>query len=284
MSELPSERQNGWEVWLAPPAVRQQREWMRYRMSLVSIQSALKNRIHAVLHRHGILHEFSDLFGVAGRRFLTERVAEKNVKESAGGESSLPDSARAALKGYLRFLEQLRSQIARITLELRHQVCKTPAASRLRTIPGIGWVLAYTIQAEIGPIERFKSVRHLASYSLLAPLADDTGDEDPGRIPQGRHVGLIGRRTLKWAWIEASRSAVKHPRFKDIFDRRTNGGKRDRNRGYIAVAHELCRVAYVLLRKEVEFSDSPPPRPGSRKTQTSRSGTGQPDLAMAAVE
>ncbi len=57
LSELWSERGRWWEVWLAPPAVRQQREWLRYRMTLVRTQTGLKNRIHAVLHRHGILHE-----------------------------------------------------------------------------------------------------------------------------------------------------------------------------------------------------------------------------------
>ena len=61
LSELWSEgRQNDrwWEVWLAPPEVRDQREWLRYRMSLVRVQTGVKNRIHATLHRHGILHEF----------------------------------------------------------------------------------------------------------------------------------------------------------------------------------------------------------------------------------
>jgi transposase len=279
LSELPSERENWWEVWLAPPVVRQQREWMRYRMTLVSMQTALKNRVHAVLHRHGIMHEFSDIFGAAGRRFLGNLATRPNTTCAGTSPCALPESARVMLKGYLQLLDSLRRQIARITAELRHQVRRTPEAQRLRTIPGIGWILAYTIQAEIGPIHRFRNARRLASYSLLAPMADDSGDEDPGRIPQGRHVGFVGRRTLKWAWIEAARSAVRHQRFKDLFDRRTNGGKRDRNRGYITVAHELCRVAYVLLRKEIDFTDQPPPRPGSQK-RTSRSGTGQLDVAM----
>jgi transposase len=282
LSELPSERHNWWEVWLAPPAVREQREWMRYRMTLVGVQTALKNRLHAVLHRHGVMHQFSDIFGAVGRRFLLALASGQSVPGLAS-EPRLPDSARATLKGYLQLLKQLRDRIAQVTRELRRQVRQSPAAQRLRTIPGIGWVLAYTIQAEIGPIERFKGHRQLASYSLLAPLADDSGDEDPTRTPQGRHVGVIGRRTLKWAWIEAARSAVRHPRFKAVFDRRTNGGKRDRNRGYIAVAHELCRVGYVLLSKEIDFADAPPLRPGSCKRSKSRSGTGQPDVAMVAA-
>lgn len=182
-----------------------------------------------------------------------------------------------------------------MTREVRGQITRTPAGERLRTIPGIDYILAYTILAEVGRIERFRSAKHLGSYSLLAPRAYDSGDDD-GEAPKGRHVGHAGRRTLKWAWIEAAHGAVrKGGRFREIFDRRTNGEKRDRNRGYIAVGHELCRTAYAMWAKEVDYSETPPPRPGRRKRRlglrraknvtfgTSRPGTGQSEHPMVAV-
>jgi transposase len=287
LSELWGQQPRWWEVWLALAEVRSQREWLRYRMTLVRLQTGLKNRIHAILHRHGIVHGESDLFGTAGRRFLNLLVAPN--------DATLPDSARAMLKGYLQLLDQLRRQIANVTRELRGQITRTPAGERLRTLPGIDYILSYTILAEVGRIERFRSAKHLASYSLLAPRAYDSGDDD-GEAPKGRHVGHAGRRTLKWAWIEAAHGAVrKGGRFREIFDRRTNGGKRDRNRGYIAVGHELCRTAYAIWNKEVDYQDTPPPRPGRGKRRrgyrraakvipgTSRPGTGQPEHPMVAV-
>lgn len=287
LSELWSQQPRWWEVWLAPPEVRSQREWLRYRMTLVRLQTGLKNRIHAVLHRHGIVHGESDLFGTAGRRFLSLLIAPN--------DATLPESARAMLKGYLQLLDQLRRQIATVTREIRRQIMRTPAGERLRTMPGIDYILGYTILAEVGRIERFRSAKHLAAYSLLAPRAYDSGDDD-GEAPKGRHVGHAGRRTLKWAWIEAAHGAVrKGGRFREIFDRRTDGGKRDRNRGYIAVGHELCRIGYILWKKEVDYSETPPPRPGRGKRRRglrramnvtpgrSRPGTGQPDRPMVAV-
>ncbi|MCP5119584.1 MAG: IS110 family transposase [bacterium] len=297
LSELWSERQRWWEVWLAPPEVRQQREWLRYRMTLVRTQTALKNRIHAILHRHGILHAQSDLFGRDGRRFLSLLVAAQPGGTDVPTYECLPDSARAMLKGYLQLLDHVRRQIAAVTRQFRKQVEASPAAQRLKSIPGIAWILGYTILAEIGRIERFASAKHLASYSLLAPRANDSGEEDD-EPPKGRHVGLIGRRTLKWAFIEAAHGAVrKGGRFRAIFDRRTNGGKRDKNRGYIAVAHELCRLSYVCWKKQVDYTAEPPLRPGRRRRggrkarcsavatiasakQTSRPELGQPDRPM----
>jgi transposase len=255
LGELWPEKPRWWEVWLVPPEVRDQREWLRYRMSLVAVQSMTKNRIHATLHRHGILHGMSDLFGTKGRAFL------KLVVEA---DEPLRKSGRETLGGYLKLLEQVRKQIAAVTRELRGQVKKNQEAERWRTMPGIGWVLAYTIQAEVGMMDRFADGRHLASYSLLVPLADDSGDED-GSAPLGRHVGHAGRRTLKWAFIEAAHGAVKKSAFfRGVFDRRTQGGKRDKNRGYIAVARRLCCVGAGCVRNGTDYSETPPVRPGCR--------------------
>jgi transposase len=244
-------------------------------MALVRTQTGIKNRIHAILHRHGIVHDFRDLFGAAGRRFLQGLMIP---------ESTLGAAARATMEGYLQLLDQVRRQIAEVTKTIRQFVHRTPSAERLRTLPGVNYILAYTILAEIGRIERFRSAKQLASYSLLAPLADDSGEDD-GASPKGRHVGPSGRRTLKWAFIEASHSAIRgDARMRAIFDQRTHGGKRDRNRGHITVAHALCRVVYVVLRKDVEYTLDPPARPGiRRRRRTSRPGTGQPDVARVAA-
>jgi len=292
LSELWSQADRWWKVWLPPREVRDRREWMRYRMSLVRMQTGLKNRIHAILHRHGILHDFADLFGVQGRRMLTRLT--NNPKEERLGESG-----RATLKGYLQLLDHLRRQIASVTRTVYRQLGETPEGKRLRTLPGIGAVLAYTILAEIGAFSRFRSAKRLASYSLLAPRAWDSGEETD-EPPKGRHVGHVGRRTLKWAWIEAAHGAVRRGgRFREGFDRYTDGGKRNCNRGYILVGHELCRLAYAISKKETEYRDDPPQRPGSSKkqgrlsprrdphggktTRNSRPGTGQPDSGLVAV-
>ena len=173
----------------------------------------------------------------------------------------------------MRLLEQVRKQIAAVTRELRKAVRKNAQAERWRKLPGIGWVLAYTIQAEVGDIGRFADGDRLASYSLLVPLADDSGDEADGP-PLGRHVGHAGRQTLKWAFIEAVQGAVrKSGFFRAVFDRRTQGGTRDKNRGYIAVARKLCVVGAACVKKGTPYREAPPPRPGSAPTDVAPTTT-----------
>jgi transposase len=240
------------------------------------MQTRLKNQMHAVLHRHGIIIELSDVFGTRGRQLLNVLVSPKDI--------TLPESGRETLKGYLQLLDHVRRQIAKVTRQLRKQVVLTRPGQRLKTLPGIGDILAYTIVAEIGRIERFRHVKQLQAYSLVAPRANDSGGEDASQ-PKGRHVGHAGRQTLQWAWIEAAHGAVRSGgRFRAIFDRRTNGGKTDCNRGYIAVGHELCRLGYVLWKKDVDYSEDRQGRPGQRSSSSdSHPGTGQPDHPMVAA-
>ena len=295
LSVLPFEKESWWKVWPAPPEVRDQRETMRYRSSLVGVQTGTKNRISALLHRHGILHEFSDLFGVAGRKFLDEL-----GREGRWDQGELLPGAVGALRGLLELLDHVRGQLAKIARELRAQLEATPLTKRLDGIPGIGTILAHTLQAEIGQIERFRNGRALACYSLLAPMADDSGEEDPGKAPLGRHLGTRGNRTLKWSMLEAAHGAVrKGGKWRKIFEQLTRGGRKNRNHGYIKVARELTKAVYVVWKKNVEYTDTPPARPGSRQPPApppggerelareyfgrTRSGTGQPSRPMAAV-
>jgi transposase len=50
------------EAWLAPPAVRELRELVRYRAKLVALRSGLKAQVHAVLAKQGVRVSMSNLF------------------------------------------------------------------------------------------------------------------------------------------------------------------------------------------------------------------------------
>jgi transposase len=283
LSLLPSETDGWWKVWMAPPEVRDRREWMRYRADLVKIATQTQSRIHAIFHRHGVFHAFSDLFGAGGRKFLAEL-----CRDGRASDVQLPDGALAALRGQVRLLGHVRGQLAEVARKLKAELGRDPVAGRLDGIPGIGLILAHTLKAEIGQIGRFRNHRALASYSLLGPICDDTGEEDSQARPIGRHLGQRGNRTLKWAFIEAARGAVKTGgRWRKMFDACTEGGRKNRNRGYVKVARELVTVVYVIWKKNVEYTDHPPGRPkASRRGRmerffSARSGTGQPFVAMA---
>jgi transposase len=239
------------ESYLAPPEVRQRRERTRYRMGLSALRTAVKNRAQAVLHRHGILHDFSDLFGKAGRCFLQDL--------------ALPESSRQALEGCLELLDKLTLLIHEVEQWMLQNLEEDDLVRLLMTIPGVGLILAHVIRAEIGEIERFPSTRHLASYSGLAPMSDDTaGREGP------RHCSSACNHVLRWALIEAVHGVqrTKGPRgfrLRKLYARLCGSGrpKGRKSSAKVAVAHELSKLVYVVWTKRVPYTDTPPPRPGS---------------------
>jgi len=280
LSELPFDKRPWWHVWRAPPDVRDRREVMRYRAGLVAVSTETKNRIHAVFHRHGVFHEFSDLFGGKGRQFLMELASSGR---HAGGV--LPCAARDVLAGLVRVLMALRAELATVAWRLKGQLKRDPLVNRLDGIPGIGLILAHTLAAEIGDIKRCPTHRKLAAYSCLAPWSKDTGEPDPKRPPLGRHLGKMGNLTLKWAFIEAAHGAVRHgEKWRAMWDRATRCGSRDRNRGYIKVARELVKIVFIVWSRNVKYTETPPARPGSEGPcsgrKQSRPGTGQPFRPM----
>ena len=264
-----------WQVWLAPPEVRQQREWLRYRKGLVETQTQYKNRVQAVLHRHGILFKGSDLFGKQGRQLLKDLQRQEDAR--------VPCSAKAELGGSLALLESHRQHIAQVTKAWKSQMQQSPDTQIWKSLPGVGWVLACTIQAEIGDLKRFKNAGCLAMYSMLAPRDNDSGEEDPDATPTGRHVSAVGRKTLKWAFLQAALSAVKKsPALRGLFNRLTQEGQHHRMKGYVAVAHQLCVRGYACVKQHRRYSESPPARAGGvdPSGQKTHSGAGGPGPAM----
>ncbi len=243
------------ESYLAPFEVRQFRERVRYRIALSRLRQGVRNRVQAVLHRLGILHPFSDLFGEGGQRFLDEL--------------QLPEAPHAVLEGYRQVLKTLDQQIADVEHWMREQLPANEVTGLLTSLPGIGLILAHVLQAEIGQIERFPTARHLVSYAGLAPVSDDSADR------RGvRHCSPACNHTLRWALIEAasviSSGRARAPRLHQLYQRLSHGGRCDKNKAKVAVAHELARLVHVVWKKRTPYQETPPARPGSTPSTRSK--------------
>jgi transposase len=143
------------EIWLPDPLIRSEREHARFRLHLVKHKSMLKHRIHSTLMSFGHPCPVSDLFGLAGRELLES--------------FQLPHPWRETVDAGIYLIDYLESEIAAIERELRATGTDHRYVPLLLTVPGIGWVLAFTIAAEIGDITRFPSARKLTGYTGLCP-------------------------------------------------------------------------------------------------------------------
>lgn len=228
-------------IWLPDPNVRAERERARFRLHLVRHRTALKNRIHATLMTFGHPVPVSDLFGVAGRELL-ERL-------------DVPEPWATSLATSLRLVDELGREIDRCAVELRGMGADHPYVPLLQTAPGIGWVLAYTIAAEIGDIDRFASPKKLVAYSGLCPIVRQSGGRDD-RGPLARN----GPRYLRWALIEAAVHAARHPAYRERYERTRArlGRQRGPKVARVDLARQLSEAIWHMLTKQHPFAPAGP--------------------------
>ena len=231
-------------IWLPDPCVRAERERARFRLHLVRHRSSLKQRVHATLLTHGRPCPVSDLFGVSGRRLLA-RLA-------------LPEPWASDVEVSLRLVDELEREIATCERELRRLGADHRYVPLLTTIPGIAWVLAYTIAAEIGDISRFASPRKLAGYSGLCPRVYQSGESDR-RGPLTKQ----GPRYLRWALIEATSHASHHPAYRDRYERtkRRLGKQRGPKVAQVDLARRLAEAIWHMLTRNRPFAPAGAPAP-----------------------
>ena len=199
-------------IWLPDPEVRAERERARWRLYLVRQRVRLKQRVHSTLMAWGTPCPLSDLFGARGRELL-ERL-------------ELPEPWLTHVATAVSLIDDLDREITAQERELRRMGADHPYVSLLTTVPGIAWVIGYTIAAEIGEIERFASPAKLAGYTGLCPRVYQSGDSDR-RGPLSKH----GPRYLRWALVEAALGACRHPLYRERYERTSAGSGASADRG-----------------------------------------------------
>jgi transposase len=232
------------EVWLPDPQVRAERERARFRLHLVKHRSALKNRVHAILFQHGLPNPHRDLFGAGGRYLLTRL--------------QLPEPWASTVAASLALIDELDEQISSCERELRRLGADHRYIPLLTTLPGVAWILGYTIAAEIGDIHRFASPRKLIGYTGLTPRVDQSGERDR-RGPLRKN----GPNYLRWALIEAAHTAGRNPHYRPIVERMRarHGRKRGSKIAAIEIGRHLTEAIWHMLTNDRPFAPAGAPTP-----------------------
>lgn len=232
-------------VWLAPGELRDERELPRTRMALSKICTSLKNRIHATFAKYGMeFPEVSDVFGVSGRKLLLESC------------SSLPPETRRCFKQELETLKDVEKQINILEKRIKEKVKVTEEMKLLKTMPGVGTILAIVMALEVGDVGRFPSAGHFASYSGTVPRVQASG----GKVRYGRLRQDVNRY-LKWAFIEAANAVVlqhKRPKWRNMLIVQQYLKVRKRKghaRAVGALARRLAESAYWVLKKREDYKE-----------------------------
>ncbi|MGB2897382.1 MAG: IS110 family transposase [Anaerolineales bacterium] len=242
-------------VWLPPSEIRDERELHRTRMAFSKVRTALKNRIHATLAKYALNSaEHADIFVGKGRVWLDRTI--KRVH---------PETGRC-LEQELNLLDITMEQITVLEERILERIQFTPDMQRLKSIPGVGNILAIVVEREIGTVDRFPAAGHLAAYAGVVPKVHSSG----GKTRHGR-MRKQANNYLKWAFIEAANVVVSHrhhPSWRQkkvtlVYERIC------RRKGHAtaigAVDRHLAESAFWILMKGEDYQDPAHPRQGSPK-------------------
>jgi transposase len=210
-------------IYYPPPAIRDLRELGRYRCHLGRLQASVKQRIHALLLRQGIVTP-RGLFTKRGTAWLEAR--------------TVPGWAGAELRGLRQILADVREQLVPVTVALRDIAAADPIVRVLDQHPGFGPVFSVLVRAEVGTITRFPDGPHLASYAGLVPRVERSG----GRHWRGR-ITKAGSPWLRWALIEAAIHQFRRPDDFGAWARRL-AVKSGILKARVAVARGLCSEVF----------------------------------------
>jgi transposase len=225
-------------AYAAPKEIRDLRQHMRYREWLVEQRRRVKNRVHAVLAGYNLASPVTDMFGKAGRVWLTE-VAEKELRPTA----------QLVINEMLLLIDQLDEQIKALAKDIPLTKELEAKAELLMSMPGIGKLNAATILGEVGDVTRFDSAKALCNWAGITPRVHQSDTV----VRHGR-ISKQGSRYLRSAMVRASITACRiSPRWSGVYERlaRRCGWRAAK----VAVARRLLTVVYYMMKRNQLYDE-----------------------------
>jgi transposase len=227
-------------VWMPDERTRAMRRRLARRSQLVRARTRAKNETHAVLVRCLIKKPaVSDLFGLAGRRWL------KTLE--------LPVEERETVDGCLRQIEFLEAELTEVERVIALDALAWPDVRRLMSVPGVNVIVAATFMAAIGDIARFRGTRQLVGYLGLDPRVRQSG---AGPASYGR-ISKQGTAPTRHVLVEACWSAVRQPGPLHAFYERVRA-RRGHQIAIVASARKLACLFWCLLTRKEDYAYAQP--------------------------
>ena len=221
-------------IWVPTPGERDVRQLLLHRHKLVRIRTQVKNQLQALALNQGVQRKWK-LWSATGRKQLEAL-------------RLLPWASRRRAE-LLQLLDQLEGSIRELDRAVREQAQAHPGARRFMTQPGVGPVTALAFALTLGPAERFRRGKQVASYFGLIPAEHSSG----WKGQRLGHISKQGSPFLRGLLVEAAQSAVRHePELRRAYQRLAQ--RKCRALAKVAMARKLAVRLYWMLRLQVDYA------------------------------
>ncbi len=216
-----------------PKEKRGIRELLRRRMFLVRQQTM------SILGIQGIITRYENI-PLSGDKIKRED-DEKILRYVQNPQ------VRLAVQSQLKILRCIMDQVNHLEKNILQEIKNDVLFKLVKTLPGVGPILAMTILLETGEIKRFENAGNYSSYCRCV---------ESKRISNAKKKGENNRKNgnayLGWAYIEAANFAIRyHEPIKRYYQRKLS--KTKRVVALKTIANKLSKACYFILRDGVEF-------------------------------
>lgn len=222
-------------AYVYPPQMRATRDLLRRRIYLMRKRAELLVHIQNTNSQYNLPEFGKRISQKKNRDGVAERFIDASVQKSIETDLQLIDY-------YDQLLATVELHILRAAREHDGK-----ALLRLRSVPGIGQILALVILYEIHDINRFPTVQDFVSYARLVKCAKQSAGKR-----YGTSGSKIGNVHLKWAFSEASVLFLRaNPKGQKFVDKLS--AKHGKAKALSILAHKLGRAVYYMLKREKTF-------------------------------
>ncbi|BCO07869.1 IS110 family transposase [Desulfolithobacter dissulfuricans] len=222
-------------AYVYPRKMRATRDLMRRRNHLMRKRAELLAHIQNTASQYNLQLPLGRIAKAKNRENLLERFDDPAVQMSVAANLDMIDT-------YDQVLAVLEQEIIKSAKE--HD---STAYALLKTIPGVGRIIALNLLYEIEDIDRFPRVQDFASYCRLVKCAKESNGKKYGTA--GRK---IGNAHLRWAFSEAAQLFLKgNERGQRYLQKITS--KHGKGKGLSILAHKLGRAVYFMLKNRQGF-------------------------------
>jgi len=222
-------------AYVYPAEMRSTRDLLRRRMHLMRKRSELLAHIQNTNSQYCLPQFGKKIAYKRNRHDLPEHFTDLTVRRSIEMDLSLIDH-------YDKLLAEVELYITQ-----NAKVHDVNAFNRLRSVHGIGKILALVMLYEIHDIKRFPTVQDFVSYARLVKCSRESAGKRHGS--SGKKIGNVH---LKWAFSEASvlflRANPKGQRWVDKLS-----SKHGKAKALSILAHKLGRAVYYMLQRDKAF-------------------------------
>jgi transposase len=221
--------------------------------ALHRIREQLKAQRTATINLlRGVLREFGIVIALGAAKV---RPAVLSALED--GENELPMPLRHALGEMLDRLTELTRAMNAIEQQLQAYAQADPVCQRYQQAPGIGMLTSTALRASCGPLDRFRSGRHLAAWMGLSPREHSSGNQ--------RRLGRISKRGdgyLRMLLIHGARASLRAARTRQQRQQPLNRlqtwalelhQRVGHNKAAVALANKLARRLWAMEHHQTDF-------------------------------